>query len=99
MNRRTKVGSLRVVAALSAGPLLGLGFSHLFCRVAPDACELMFVFVGRTFGLGYGGAFDTDVVTMSAIALTFSILCWFVLRGWGPLRHTISRRASAAGRE
>jgi hypothetical protein len=84
--RESHTKLLRFVVALTAGPFLSVGFVYLFSRVDSHACEAMFEFVARIFGLGFEASGVTLLITMTAIAATFSILCWIVLRTWGPLR-------------
>lgn len=85
--RRETIGVLRFITVLVAGPFLSFGFVYLFCRVDSHACESMFEFVGQIFGLGFEGGFVAVVITITAIAVAFSIICWFALRSWGPLQY------------
>ena len=87
MTKETQTKLLGIAVALIAGPFLSVGFVYLFSRVDSHACQSMFEFVARIFGLGFEAAGVTVVITMTAIAGAFSILCWIVLRTWGPLRY------------
>jgi len=63
---------------------------HVLCKMDSDARDSMFEFVARILGLGFEESGITVGITMSAIAVSFSIACWFVPRNWGPLRNRVS---------
>jgi hypothetical protein len=89
VRRESKIGILRFITALIAGPFLSFAFVFAFAALAPQSLESMGEFVGSILGLGFEGAFATLVIIVAGIALIFSVLCWFVMRSWGPLRHRI----------
>jgi len=96
LRRDTKNTTLsRFISVLIAGPLLAVGFVKLFTQINSRACESMFEFVAKLFGIGFEGMLITIVVTMMPIALMFSIIIWFMLRRWGPLRESTESDVSA----
>jgi hypothetical protein len=87
VRRESKIGILRFIAALIAGLVLCFGFVFGFASIAPQYFESMAEFVNSMLGLGFEGAFATIVIIVTGIALLFSVLCWLVMRSWGPLRR------------
>jgi len=85
LRREVNIVILRLAAVLIAGPVLSIGFIALFSTLHSRASNLMFEFVARILGLGFEGGIIPLVVTLSAIAVIFSIVLWLVLRTWGPL--------------
>jgi hypothetical protein len=93
--RQMKANLLRLLAAVIAGASLGIGSGHLFCRLAPDACELMFVCVGRVCSrVGLRGAFAADDVTLLMFVLVFFVVSWCLLSRLGPVRNRVDASAS-----
>ena len=95
MRRESKIGILRFIAALIAGLVLCSGFVFGFASFAPQYFESMAEFINGMLGLGFEGAFATIVIIMTGIALLFSVLCWLVMRSWGPLRRRVDDSATS----
>ncbi len=87
MRREAKIGILRFVTALIAGPLFTFAFLFVFAKVAPQSFESMGEFVNSMLGLGFEGAFATLVIIAIGASFVSSFLFWFVMRNWGPLRR------------
>ena len=89
MKQAAKITMLRLFSALIVGVVSSSAFLYLFANLAPRAFESLGVFIGRLLGVGFEGAVFELLVIVSGSVAFFSIVSWWVLRSWGPLRHEV----------